>query len=261
MTRCSYAVSHTTDPEPYPTLFYHNQDGYCQCGSSLIGIVSCDNTSRTVSILSCFCMTSNDNKDDNIVVGNYILNCANGTFWSRHPTFYPVSPNVSELEESTCGYLNRKGRLCSKCKERYHISAYSYDFQCYKCTSSVGYNMVKYISIAFIPLTLHYLFVLTFHISAISPQLTAFVVPCQMFATPVFVRILIHTTKNIRIFPLVQTLTTIIIYSIWNLDFLPHSYSSHMSAIKHTADPGFGLSCGSVSFTSLNSFICIPECI
>ena len=162
-------------------------------------------------------MTTNDNKDDNVVVGNCILNCASGTLWSRHPIFYPVSPNVSELEESTCGYLNRKGRLCSKCKEKYHISAYSYDFQCHKCPSSVGYNVVKYVSIAFVPLTLLYLFVLTFHISVTSPQLNVFVVLCQTFATPVYVRVLIIATKNRKIFPLVQTLATV--YGIWNLDF------------------------------------------
>ena len=209
--------SGTTDSKQCPTWFYRNPEGKCQCGDPMRGVVSCDNNTESVGLLGCYCITSNDDKHLNPVIGICIINCGNHTLFENNVLYHPVSPNVSELEESTCGYLNRKGRLCSKCKERYHISAYSYDFHCYKCTSSVGYNVVKYISIAFIPLTLLYLFVLTFHISATSPQLNAFVVLCQTFATPVYVRVLIIATKNRNIFPLVQTLATV--YGIWNLDF------------------------------------------
>ena len=209
--------SDTAKSNQCPTWFYRNQEGRCQCGNPMEGAVSCDNITERVGLMGCYCITSNDDKHLYPVIGVCIVSCGNHTLFESNVLYHPVSPNVSELDESTCGYLNRKGRLCSKCKEKYHISAYSYDFQCHKCPSSVGYNVVKYVSIAFVPLTLLYLFVLTFHISVTSPQLNVFVVFCQTFATPVYVRVLIIATKNRKVFPLVQTLATV--YGIWNLDF------------------------------------------
>ena len=216
--RCTSVVAETTDAEPCSTWFFRNQEGYCQCGSPIHGVVSCDNATRRVSVLSCFCMTLNDDDGNSTVIGSCLLNCANGTYLKNHNNVYHrVSPIKSELDKGSCNYLNRRGRLCSKCIEGHYISAYSYDFHCYNCTSSVGYNVVKYIFIAYIPLTMLYLFVLVFHISATSPKLNAFVVLCQSFATPVYVMISIQATKNTKMFPLIQTLATI--FGVWNLDF------------------------------------------
>ena len=208
----------TDDAEPCPTWFYRNQEGYCKCGATVRGIVYCDNATKRIGVMDCFCLTLNDDEGNNTVVGSCLLNCANGTFLKRQNTgYHRVSPVKSELEKGSCNYLNRKGRLCSKCIEGHYISAYSYDFHCYNCTSSVSLNVVKYISIAYIPLTMLYLFVLVFHISATSPKLNAFVVLCQSLATPIYVRILVQATKNTKTFPFVQTLATV--FGVWNLDF------------------------------------------
>ena len=90
-------------------------------------------------------------------------------------------------------------------------------FLCFRCTSSVGYNVIKYVCIAFLPLTLLYLFVVFFRISTSSPQLNMFVIMCQTFTTPIYLWLLIQSTKDNKFFPLVQTLATV--YGIWNLDF------------------------------------------
>ena len=134
------------------------------CGDLVKGVVSCDNATQRVGVLDCFCMTSNGNKDNGntTVVGNCLFNCANGTFGTKEELYHPVYGNVSGLDDKTCGYLNHHGRLCGARKERHHVSAYSYDLTCFQCTSSVGYNVIKYVSIAFLPLTLLYLFMSSF---------------------------------------------------------------------------------------------------
>ena len=211
---CIYGASYATNDEFCPTWFHRSQEGPCECGGLLQGVVSCDNATQQVGVLNCFCMTSNGDEGNTTVVGSCLFNCGN---WTTDELYHPVYWNVSELDDKTCGYLNRKGRLCSACKHGYHVSAYSYDFTCFQCTSSVGYNVIKYISIAFLPLTLLYLFFVVFRISATSPQLNSFVFLSQTFATPIFVRLLVENIKNSRIFPLVQTIATV--YGIWNLDF------------------------------------------
>ena len=214
---CTYAVSYAANDEPCPTWFHRSQEGQCECGLSLQGIVSCDNATQRVGVLDCYCLTSNGDEDNTTVVGSCLFNCANQTQWLKDEIYHPVYWNVSELNDKTCGYLNRKGRLCSVCKDGYYVSAYSYDFTCFKCKSSVGYNVIKYVFIVFLPLTLLYFFFIAFRISATSPQLNSFVVWCQALTLPVYIRLIIQRTKNDDIFPLIQTLATV--YGIWNLDF------------------------------------------
>ena len=213
---CLYRVSYATDDEPCPTWFHRSQEGHCVCGSLRNDIVSCDNCTQRVGVLGCVCMTSNGDEDNTTVIGNCLFNCKNQTYWAND-IYIPVYWNVSELDDKTCGPLKRKGRLCSVCKDGHYVSAYSYDFTCFRCTSSVGYNVIKFLSIAFLPLTLLYLFFVVFRISATSPQLNSFVILSQTFATPIYVRLLVQTTKGNNIYPLVQTLATV--YGIWNLDF------------------------------------------
>ena len=215
---CTYVhvVSGTASDEPCPTWFHHSQEGRCVCGDPVKGVVSCDNATQSVGVLDCFCMTSNSDKDNTTVVGSCIFNCYNHTDWTNDDLYHPVCGNVSELDDRTCGYLNRKGRLCSVCKDEHHISTYSYDFTCYHCTY-FGYNVTKYVAIAFLPLTVLYLIFVIFRISATSPQLNTFVIMCQTFATPIYLRLLVQITKKEKTFLLVQTLATV--YGIWNLDF------------------------------------------
>ena len=214
---CACAASYTANDEPCPTWFHHSEKGSCVCGDPVKGVVSCDNATQSVGVLDCFCMTSNGDKGNTTVVGRCIFNCFNYTDWTREDIYHPVYGNVSGLDDKTCGYLNCNGRLCSACKEGNSVSAYSYDLTCFQCTSSIGYNMIKYVSIAFLPLTLLYLLCVIFRVSATSPQLNTYVIMCQTYATPIYLRFLVQITKKEKTFPLVQTLATV--YGIWNLDF------------------------------------------
>ena len=102
---CTSLAAEITDVEPCSTWFYHNQEGYCQCGSPIHGVVSCDNATRKVSVLSCFCMTLNDDEGNSAVIGSCLLNCANGTYLKNHNNVYHrVSPIKSELDKGSCNY-------------------------------------------------------------------------------------------------------------------------------------------------------------
>ena len=210
---CSFT---TAADEACPTWFYYSQKGYCECGKILNGIVTCENSSQEVGILISFCMTPNGDDDDRTVVGRCIVSQSNHML-RKDGIYYKVWPNVSELENKTCGPLKRKGRLCSQCQDMYYTSTYSYDFECMRCTSSVWRNTLRYIATAYFPLTLFFIVVVLFRISVASPHLNGIVAICQFFSCPLHLRGIVQGTKHTRMFVIVKILATS--YGIWNLDF------------------------------------------
>jgi len=86
-----------------------------------------------------------------------------------------------------------------------------------------------YILAAFLPLTVFFILVLSFRLSATSPQLSAFVFVSQIGAMGANVRSLLAVIEP---YPIAEMLTRVIlsIYGIWNLDFfrtlIPHICAS-----------------------------------
>jgi len=122
-----------------------------------------------------------------------------------------------------CGYFNRAGQLCGKCKQNHSIAVYSYDMKCVRC--SVGFGWVKYILAAFLPLTVFFILVLSCRLSATSPQLSTFVLLSQFISLAANVRIALTVLESS---PIAEISARVIlsIYGIWNLDFfrtlIPH---------------------------------------
>ena len=125
--------------------------------------------------------------------------------------------NLSEQEEQTCGYLNRQGRLCGKCKPNHSVSTYSYDIKCYPCTSSVWRSVVEYVCIAYLPLTIFLCVVLVFHISITSPAMNVPVLCCQLLSAPISSMFLLQCNRGTHYWYYIKLLSTL--YGIWNLDF------------------------------------------
>ena len=75
--------------------------------------------------------------------------------------------NLTELNESMCGPLNRKGLLCSECADGFGISITSFGYECTNCTG-VWYAVPLFLVLEFVPVTVFYLTVLTFQISVTS---------------------------------------------------------------------------------------------
>ena len=187
-------------------------NGTCHCGSSVHNAVICNEKTKVVEVLDCYCMTP-EHTTGHMVVGNCFYNCVNMSSTKNYKdSLYIHVP-------SNCSYLHRTGTLCGQCNysDNYFPPPYSYNMECIKCDESNSWWW--YITVAFVPLTVFIGIILVFRISVVSPDLRAFVCISQIISAPVQVRIILLSTKYTS--PLVATLTKILstIYGIWNLDF------------------------------------------
>ena len=203
-----------TGDEQCPPWFYHPQKGdqECVCGADLGGAVSCDNTTREVAVLAWFCMTY-DNNDNTTVVGKCFI--LHNVLYSSRKKYVKVPQNVSKLEEA-CHSFNRRGRLCGQCRENFHIPTYSFDVKCMKCTSSVLSNVIRYVGVAFVPLTVFFLVIFLFRINVSSPRFNGVVAVCQLLIISINMGSLLLSTNDTQPI-LVKILATV--YGIWNFDF------------------------------------------
>ena len=90
--------------------------------------------------------------------------------------------NVSELNDYMCGPLNRKGRLCSECKDGYGLAATSVGFQYFECSkcAGAGYGVPLFLLLEMFPLTVLYLVILLFQINITSGSITCFIFYSQL---------------------------------------------------------------------------------
>ena len=216
----SVSIADAPGGTPCPTWFLPDSsaNGTCRCGSDINEAVRCNDSTKEVAILDCYCVTYN-NESTIPVIGICIYNCVHHTL--KDALYHPLQLNI-------CEYFNREGQLCGKCKKNYSIPVYSYDLKCVKCSNS-HFGWVMYILAAFLPLTVFFILVLSFRLSATSPQLSAFVFVSQIGAMGANVRSLLAVIEP---YPIAEMLTRVIlsIYGIWNLDFfrtlIPHICAS-----------------------------------
>ena len=206
--------------EHCPTWLHPSRDGECVC-DTLQRVVVCKNEYKSetiVGVLKIYCLTSNGGGSNTSVVGAYLAAVNHGErLLSQIGLYNEVLKNLSDQEEQTCGYLNRQGRLCGKCKPNYSLSAYTYDIKCHPCTSSVWKGVLKYVCIAYLPLTIFLCIVIMFHISVTSPAMNVPVLFCQIFSSPAPMIYFLQFARGAHTFYFIKFLSTL--YGIWNLDF------------------------------------------
>ena len=206
------------DPQ-CPTWFIpdYSSNGTCRCGDDIHDAVKCNNSTKQVSVLDCYCMTYN--KATGPVVGSCLYKCI-----LNDDLYHLVPSDITQLNSNMCGYLNRGGQLCGKCKENYSIPVYSYEMKCVQCSTS-PFNWIKYILAAFLPLTVFFVLVLSCRLSATSPKLLAFVFLSQSVSVGANVRVVLEETVP---YPIAASLAKVLftLYGFWNLDFfrtlMPH---------------------------------------
>ena len=192
----------------------------CKCAKTPGEIVSCDQTLKETFLLSCYCMTD-DSTSSELIVGACVYGCfsRNMTGLAKGP-YRRLPQNVSDLNTAMCGPLYRQGRLCGQCVQNFFPPVYSYDVRCVNC-SNTHYNGLKYVAVAFLPLTALYLIVIIFRISISSAPFHIFVQVSQGFGSPTTVRRILATIKIAQmpagVVPTAQIL--LVIYGVWNLDF------------------------------------------
>ena len=91
--------------------------------------------------------------------------------------------NMSALNDFMCGPMNRKGRVCSECKDGYGLAVLSIGFQipCTKCTYT-WYPIPLYLFMELVPITIFYFVMLIFQFNITSAPMTSYIMVCQLFA-------------------------------------------------------------------------------
>ena len=216
-------VSATNDSLSFdcPTWqLYNITSEKCECGDSIHSAVKCNETTNDVELLDCYCMTLNQKRQ--MEVGKCLIGCEHSPL-KTDSVFNPLPQDKLKLNDWLCGELNKNGTSCGLCEIGYSRVVYSYDIGCHKCTSSHSHNVAKFIAAAFGPLTLFYIIVVIFKVSATSPQLSSFVIFSQWISEPISTRVILRSTRR---FPKIDIFARILssAYAIWNLDFFRTLY-------------------------------------
>ena len=190
-------------------------DSSCQCGSSIGQVVQC--TNHSVYIFTCHCMSYSEELGMDIM-GSCPFLCENVYFIKVHP-------NLDYL----CNQINRTGQLCGKCSEGYAPAVYSYGSLCVQCTH-YKHNWIKYVMVAYLPVTIFYIVVILFRFNAMSPFVVAYIFVSQIVSSPAFFSIFATFVYFSEKHPVVGANLRLIgdlvssIYSMWNLDFFRYVY-------------------------------------
>ena len=204
------------DKECPTWMHYSNETGRCICGNDHHGMVKCNATLNEVYILDCHQMTY-DHELQQVIAGLSFYGCVNVDQFGD--IYHPVPANKSQINRVMCSHFFRDGRLCGACMKNYSPLVYSYQLYCKECSKPESkYNWAVFVVVAFIPLTLFYIFVILFKFNANSPALHGFVFSSQIFASPMATRIFISGWK---FGPVVTTLSKLLstLYGVWNLDY------------------------------------------
>jgi hypothetical protein len=194
---------------------YHNSS--CECGSGIHNIVDCRDN-QSIFLLSCYCMSYSDN-GDGVVMGACPFLCMN--------YFYidiDADTNLSTLCDRHIRQ-NRQGQMCGQCKDNHSPSPYSYELKCAHC-SHLKYNWLKYLVVAYAPLTAFFFVVITFRLNALSASMNSIVFISQIASSPAVMN-LISTyayfsnanpvDRDINLMSVADIVATV--FGIWNLDF------------------------------------------
>ena len=213
---------------PWTLQYEENATTNCKCGVSLQGIVRCDPSSFNLEVLYCYCVTYSEILNTTVV--GYCLTTCHGT----HTATRIDAHNVSDLDGIMCGSLHRTGQMCGGCEKGYAPPVYSYSMACVEC-SHYNYNWVKYIVIAFLPLTVFYVFVVVFRISAFSGNLNALILTSQLITISALLCYSQQTLTDMSTSAVVVMQFFMTLYSLWNLDFFRTLYAPFCLHPKLTA--------------------------
>ena len=190
-------LTQQTTAENCSDLWFTPTSGTCHCGSTVYGTVTCNKQTKEVTVLDCYCMTTDSTNQT--VVGACIYNCFNLSHNGQY------QDNIYHQAPSDCTYLHRSGTLCGECEIDHFPLAYSYNVECIKCTHPDSWWI--YIAVAFLPLTIFMVIILVFRIRVVSPKLHAFVFFAQVIALSTNVQIFFLSTKSIN--PIVSAIVKV----------------------------------------------------
>ena len=199
-----------------PPWFHRGSQGAgCEAGPQLGGIIWQNMATLQTYLLQCNCMTQHNGTP---AVGACLYTC------NALTGYFPLPCDATDLNNFTCAGLNREGQMCGQCIEGHAPPVYSYDLRCVEC-KDYQYNWLKYLAVAFLPLTVFFCVVTVFSISFTSPLLSGVVLVFQILASPVQINILLLLEES---GDLIYSNSLLIFWTsvagIWNLDFFRLAY-------------------------------------
>ena len=216
----SYSELANHKPSCPPWQYRKFLNSSCECGDSIHDVVLCNEDDDSVSLLTCHCMSYSDHSDM-MLVGDCPYLCTDD--FCTHILFEDI--NITDLCNRNV-QLNREGQMYGKCLDNFAPSPYSYSFECSDC-SSYEYNWIKYIAIAYSPLTIFFFAVITFRFNVMSPSMNSFILVSQIFTCPSVSNLM--STYHVRFlgtndFVNVTYKVLSVICGMWNLDFFRAIY-------------------------------------
>ena len=174
---------------------------------------------RITTLPDCYCITAAD-ENDLIEVGQCDVNCANHPHDLVDLVYKILPPNISDWNNFMCGEFSRYGTLCGKCDEEnnYYPRAYSFDLSYIKC-DDIKSNLLKYIILVCVPVTISYFLIFFLKVDIHSSQLQGFIIFSQyIFLIPALARNIILSSRNK---PAILAMVKFVgvLYGVWNLDF------------------------------------------
>ena len=210
--------SKLNDMDCPPWTILNETSNNCECGSDLDGIVQCNRKTLEVSVKACYCMTYSEKLN-----GTFVSYCLYKCSYTNHFHEYHqiFTKNTSELNEEVCGSFNRTGLMCGECIAEHAPSVYSYDLACVEC-KDYKYNWLKYIAVAYLPLTAFYILMIVLRVSVNSGPMVVYVTVSQIVAARGILRFIFnaypeYALKNFFVL-------AISLYTVWNLDFFRGFY-------------------------------------
>ena len=181
------------DTRECPTWMHHSNDtDQCVCGAGFHDMVKCNTTFNETYILDCYLMTFDHNLQ-RVIAGLSFYGCVG------KENYLLVPANRSQINEVMCSPFFRDGRLCGACKKGYSPLVYSYQLYCKQCSEAESkYNWAKFITVAFIPLSVFYIFVILLKFNANSPHLQGFVLIAQFVSIPANARIFVSERVAVK---------------------------------------------------------------
>ena len=134
-----------------------------------------------------------------------------------------TSINLSQLNDYTCGRLNRKGLVCSECADGFGPSVASFGYKCANCTDAWD-GVPLFLFLEFAPITAFYLICLIFQISVTTAPMPCFIMYAQLVIiafdstdsnTPLLQKIIPKKVLDRRL----DLKVVLILYKVLNLEF------------------------------------------
>ena len=142
--------------------------------------------------------------------------------------------NISELNHYMCGPLNRKDYMCKECKNGYGpaviYQSVPCSSMCYLCKDTWK-NLLIYLTLNFIPITVFYLLILVFQVRLTSAPMTCFIMYSQLIVLEFYEECGLESANTslgeIKFTDTEGTLRMgtkifLILYGVFNLDFFPY---------------------------------------